>query len=133
MPDQGKTPLDDERYVSLETFKKDGTGVKTPVWAAPLDGALVLMSEGGAYKVKRVRNDPRARVASCDMRGGTIGTWYDATARILEDAAHIDRVQAALAKKYGWQYAIGTFFSRLAGKKKTRAYIELRLTAGSSG
>ena len=124
------TPLDDEPYVSLETFKKDGTGVKTPVWAAPLDGALVLMSEGGAYKVKRVRNNPRARLAACDMRGGIKGPWHEATCRILDDAAHTERVQAALAKKYGWQYAIGTFFSRLAGKKKNRAYLEVRLTAG---
>src|ERR1700729_2183968 len=48
-------PFAAERYISLETFKRDGGGVKTPVWAAPLDGALVVFSAGDSFKVKRLR------------------------------------------------------------------------------
>src|SRR6202035_493524 len=66
-------PLADAKYVNLETFKKDGNGVKTPVWAAPLDGKLVVMSAGDAFKVKRLRRDPHARVAACDVRGKVRG------------------------------------------------------------
>ena len=51
------TPLDKERFISLETFKKNGDGVKTPVWSAPLDGKLVVFTAGGSYKVKRLRNN----------------------------------------------------------------------------
>jgi len=29
--------LGDEKYLLLTKFKRDGTGVETPVWAVPLD------------------------------------------------------------------------------------------------
>ncbi len=116
-----------ERYISLETFKRDGSGVKTPVWVAPLDGTLVVMSAGAAYKVKRMRRDPRARVAACDVRGGVRGDWIDGTGRVLDDAAHVTRAHAALRAKYGWQMAIGDFFATLTGRVRRRAYLEITL------
>ncbi|MFO0755090.1 MAG: PPOX class F420-dependent oxidoreductase [Byssovorax sp.] len=129
---QAGTPLDSERYISLETFKKDGGGVKTPVWATPLDGKLVVFSEGEAYKVKRIRRNPAFKAAACDVRGNVApgATWYEGTARLVDDPAYIERALAAIKAKYGWQSAIGTFFSKLSGKFKTRAYIELSFNAG---
>src|SRR5438067_367340 len=104
------TPLDGERYVNLETFKKDGNGVKTPVWAAPLDGKLCVFSESRAYKVKRIGRDPRFRAAGCDVRGKVHGPWYQGTARIVEDPAEIERMLGAIGRKYGWQASVGNFF-----------------------
>jgi PPOX class probable F420-dependent enzyme len=120
-----RPPLADETYISLETFKKDGTGVKTPVWAAPLDGTLVVFSAGDAYKVKRLRRDPRVRVAACDVRGNVRGEWQGGTGRIIEDTAHVERALAALRAKYGWQMKVGDFFSGITGRKARRAYLEL--------
>jgi PPOX class probable F420-dependent enzyme len=120
-------PFADEPYINLETFKRDGNGVKTPVWAAPLDGTLVVMSAGDAYKVKRLRRDPRIRVAACDVRGKVRGEWRDGRGRVLDDPAHVERAHAALRSKYGWQMAIGDFFATLTGRKKRRAYLELTL------
>jgi uncharacterized protein len=119
------TPLDDERYINLETFKKDGTGVKTPVWAAPLDGRLVVFTDGTSYKVKRLRNDPRCRIAPCDVRGNVRGAWHEATGRILDDDGHKQRAHTALRAKYGWQVRVLDFFSRLGGRIGRRAYLEL--------
>jgi len=121
------TPLDDARYVSLETFRKDGTGVKTPVWAAPLDGRLVVFSEGSSYKVKRLRNNLKMRVAACDVRGNVRGEWIDGTGRIIEDQDHIQRALKALRAKYGFQSAVTDFFARLTGRFGRRAYLELTL------
>jgi PPOX class probable F420-dependent enzyme len=118
-------PLADESYISLETFKKDGTGVKTPVWTAPLDGKLVVYSRDTAYKVKRLRRDPRARVAACDMRGKVRGPWLDATGRILEDVEHIRRAHDALRAKYGLVFRFGDLMARLTGRDKRRTYLEL--------
>ena len=120
-----KPPFADEPYISLETFKKDGSGVKTPVWAAPLDGKLVVMSAGDAFKVKRLRRDPHARVAACDMRGKVRGEWREATGRILDAAADVERAHAALRTKYGWQMAMGDFFARIAGRISKRAWLEI--------
>jgi uncharacterized protein len=118
-------PLADESYINLETFKKDGSGVKTPVWSAPLDGKLVVMSAGDAFKVKRLRRDPHARVAACDVRGKVRGAWLEASGRILEEPSEVERAHAALRRKYGWQMAIGDFFARLAGRINKRAWLEI--------
>src|SRR3954447_20071202 len=103
MSDNG-TKLDDERYISLETFRKDGSGVKTPVWAAALDGKLVIVTDGTSFKVKRLRANSKCRIAGCDARGKSIHTdWHDATCRILDDASQIERAHHVLKEKYGWQ------------------------------
>jgi PPOX class probable F420-dependent enzyme len=121
------TPLDDERYVNLETFKKDGTGVKTPVWAAPLDGRLVVFTDGTSYKVKRLRRDPRIRVAPCDVRGNLKGDWRDGTGRVLEDAGEKARAMAALRRKYGWQIRVLDVFSWIGRRIGRRAILELSI------
>lgn len=88
----------DQKYLSLETFKKSGEGVKTPVWFAadPVsdlsgEGArLYAYTIGNTGKVKRIRNNPRVRIAPCNMRGDLLGEWADARAEIIsgEEAAH---------------------------------------------
>ena len=48
------TPLDRDPYVSLLSWKRDGSGVETPVWEAPLDGKLVVLTLKDSFKVKRI-------------------------------------------------------------------------------
>jgi PPOX class probable F420-dependent enzyme len=84
MPDSKFTQLGDEKYISLETFKKNGQGVKTPVWFVLHDDALYAYTEASSGKVKRIRNNPRARVAVCDVRGNVKGAWLDARASLVE-------------------------------------------------
>jgi uncharacterized protein len=126
MPPAG-TPLDAERYINLETFKKDGAGVKTPVWAAPLDGKLVVFTDGTSYKVKRLRRNPAIRAAPCDVRGNVKGAWLDGTGRILEADADKARAMVALRRKYGWQIRVLDVFSWLGRRIGRRAYLELTI------
>jgi PPOX class probable F420-dependent enzyme len=127
MSEPAPPPLGNERYVSLETFRKDGSGVKTPVWAAPLDGRLVIVTDGTSYKVKRLRDNPRVRLAPCDMRGRVHGDWLEGTARILDDEARIGAAHAAIRKKYGVLVAIMDFFAWVARRIARRAYLEVTL------
>ena len=117
--------LDRHRYMSLATFRRSGAEVATPVWFAAVDGKLYVVSAGGAGKVKRVRNAGRARVAPCDVRGGLRGAWQDAGARVITDAGLIGRARAALRAKYGWQVRIFDLVSRLTGRAKRRAWLEV--------
>jgi hypothetical protein len=120
------TPFDDERYISLETFKKDGNGVKTPVWTAPLDGKLVVFTDGTSYKVKRIRRNTKCRVAGCNSSGAKIHTeWKDGTARIIEDKGEAERAHAALRKKYGILMGLADVGSKLFGRIGRRAYLEI--------
>jgi uncharacterized protein len=74
----------DHKYLSLETFKKNGDGVKTPVWFLLHNDLLYVYTEADSWKVKRIRNNPRVRVALCTMRGRVTGAWVDGTASIIE-------------------------------------------------
>jgi PPOX class probable F420-dependent enzyme len=84
VPDPKLAQWGDEKYISLETFKRNGQGVKTPVWFVLHNDALYVYTEADSWKVKRLRNNPRVRVAVCDMRGKVKGPWLAATASIVE-------------------------------------------------
>ena len=128
------TPLDGERYISLETFRKDGSGVRAPVWAAPLDGKLTVMTDGTSWKVKRLRNNPRVRAAGCDMRGAVHGPFHDGTCRIIDDPGYVRRAEAALREKYGLQWRLLGLFAWIGGRVARRAYLDITLSpaAGAS-
>lgn len=57
------------RYVSLTTYRKDGTPVATPVWAVADGGELYIWTKSDTWKVKRIRNNGRVSVVACDVRG----------------------------------------------------------------
>src|SRR5438477_94012 len=93
----GFTAFAVRKYLNLETFKKDGTGVKTPVWFAAdppssldsKDARLYVYTIGVSGKVKRIRNNSRVNIGPCDMRGKVLGHWVDAHAQIVTgDAKH---------------------------------------------
>ena len=121
------TVLDDAQYINLLSFKKDGSGVETPVWAAPLDGKLVIFTAGESYKVKRVRRNAKVRVARCDARGKLLGPWLDGSCAIVEDKAKQVRVMDAINAKYGLQAKVLNFFSTIAGRAKRRAFLEVSI------
>ena len=119
------------KYLNLQTFRKTGTAVCTPVWfaqsgfySAPATTLFYIYSEADAGKVKRIRGNPKVRVAPCTMRGHVRGAWIDGRARICADdeAAH---GQQLLIQKYGLLKVMGDFFSRLLRHKQTVIAIEL--------
>src|SRR5260370_324053 len=103
----------DEKYLSLETYRKDGTAVATPVWfATSPSGTIYVYSEANAYKVRRARNNPKGRIASCDMRGNVRGEWEPVTLRVVADASEAIEAQRLLDKKYGLVKKLLNFFAR---------------------
>ncbi len=120
--------IGDETYVNLATFRKNGNEVRTPVWIAPDGDRLLVYTNAKSGKVKRIRNQGRARLAPCDARGKLRGDWLDASARMLDDPVELDRALGAVIGKYGWQMRLALFASRLSGRYKDRAAIEIRLT-----
>jgi PPOX class probable F420-dependent enzyme len=95
--------LASERNISLTTFKRDGTPASTPVWVVTDDGRRLLVWSGAnTWKVKRIRRDPRVRVAPCDAKGRVHGETVDGTARLLGPEADA-LVQPLLRRKYGLQ------------------------------
>ncbi|MBU7600186.1 PPOX class F420-dependent oxidoreductase [Streptomyces sp. P38-E01] len=98
--------LSRSRYVSLTTYRKDGTAVATPVWAVEDEGELLVWTREDSWKVKRLRHDQRVRVVACDVRGKVAEGAAEAegTARLMTGEGELDRVRRALKARYGWQF-----------------------------
>src|SRR3989441_10074938 len=115
-----------KKYLNLETFKKNGDGVKTPVWfaadpTASLDSSgakIYAYTIGVSGKVKRVRNNPRVKIAPCDMRGNVQGEWVAARAEILsiEEAHH--GMQLLNKKYFPWKQLLD-FFAMFRKRERT--------------
>jgi PPOX class probable F420-dependent enzyme len=87
------------KYLSLTSFRRDGAGVATPVWFVEADGRLLVETDAGSYKVRRIRRDPRVTVAPCTATGRLRGTPVPAWAKLLPDA-EVARVDQLMGRKY---------------------------------
>jgi PPOX class probable F420-dependent enzyme len=121
--------LANEEYVSITTFKRDGTPVSTPVWVAGENGNLLVISEADSWKVKRIRRDGHVRIAPCSARGAIRGEPIEADATIVADTEPVEKL---LARKYGWKYRAYKRLSALTRRLRSRptpAGVTLRITA----
>ena len=87
-------------YLSLTTFRSDGTPVATPVWLVRVGETLLVITGTESGKAKRLRADSHALVAPCDMRGNLTGEAMPATAELLgpEETAH---AASEITRRYG--------------------------------
>jgi uncharacterized protein len=110
-----------ERYISLTTFKRDGTPVSTPVWVVSDDGRRLLVWSGErTWKVRRLRRDPRVLVAPSSFRGAERGERVEGRAHVVPDPG----IERLLRQKYGWQKRALDFLSR-RGTAASWATIEI--------
>jgi uncharacterized protein len=104
--------LGDAAYVSLTTYRKDGTPVATPLWVVRDGDALAVWTPTDSWKVKRVRRNPEVTVAPCDFRGRLGGDPIPGRAEIMS-AEGTERVRALLRRKYGLSGRLTLWGSRL--------------------
>jgi len=88
MPAAIPSEIHGQKYISLTTFRKSGVAVATPVWFGEEGDRLYVMTRSDMGKAKRVRNNPRVRVAPCTIRGKLTGPEFEASARILPPGEH---------------------------------------------
>jgi uncharacterized protein len=109
MDQGGLSQLAGEKYISIETYRKSGQPVRTPVWFAESGGILYVRTSDDTGKYKRIRNDSSVQVAPCNMRGNVKGEWVKAKARIVSDDEK-ERAYKMLEKKYGLIYKMSSMF-----------------------
>lgn len=114
--------LVNEPFISLTTFKRDGTPVSTPVWVAGDDGRLLVHSDADTWKVKRIRRDRHVRVAPCGATGKVRGKALDGEATVLADTSLVEALEV---RKYGLMYRVfrlyATISRRLRRKPKSES------------
>jgi uncharacterized protein len=114
-----------KKYLNLETFRKSGEGVRTPVWFAQDGGRLYVITMADSWKVKRIHREERVNVAPCRADGKVNGKWIPARACEITDPTVWEKVNRLFDKKYG---LIKKLFERQrskAGSQDTVLEIEL--------
>lgn len=87
------------RTVLLETRKRDGTWVGTPVNLASKAGRVYFRTWRTSGKAKRLRNFPEVRFCPSTPRGEPTGTTVTAHARLLEGTEN-RHASTLLARKH---------------------------------
>ena len=90
-----------QKYLNLETFRRSGESMKTPVWFVQEDDTLYVQTVANSGKVKRIRNNGSINIAPCRMDGTPNGCWVPAIAREVTSMEIIKKVNRLLEKKYG--------------------------------
>jgi uncharacterized protein len=77
MSEDKLSQLSEVKYINIETYRKNGLGVRTPIWFIIHQGLIYFRSDEKSGKVKRLRNNPHVKIAPCDIRGNVKGEWFD--------------------------------------------------------
>jgi uncharacterized protein len=89
------------KYGLITTYKRSGEAVPTPVWfGIDAGGKLYFRTARDVAKARRLRNNPRVRVAPCTVRGKPLGVPVEGTARELPPEEE-ERAEDALRSNYG--------------------------------
>jgi PPOX class probable F420-dependent enzyme len=87
------------KYLSITSYRRDGTGVMTPVWFVTEDDQLLVITAVGSGKVKRIRRNPFVTMAACSARGRLRGEPIAARAELLP-STEVERVKRLMGRKY---------------------------------
>jgi uncharacterized protein len=122
--------LGEERFVSLTTFKRDGTAVAAPMWIGRDGDHLFFWTPADSWKAKRAKNNPRVAMVPCSRRGKVSdgAQAVDGTAEVITDQATVERLAGVIRRKYGIEFYIVTFIERLLARgAKSRVVLRVAL------
>ncbi len=107
--------FNESKYINLETYRKSGKAVITPVWFVFERENFFVITRSGTGKVKRLRNNPNVRISPCSFRGQIRGKWIEGIASFV-DPNEFPRIISLRNKKYGIQSKIISLFTVGKGK-----------------
>jgi uncharacterized protein len=124
--DKSREQFTNQDFLNLQTFRKNGESVPTPVWFVQDGKILYIRTIADSGKVKRVHNNPQVEVMPCGSNGKPLGVWVPALARELADAETYAKVADLLSAKYGKQPKIYEANAIARGEKYTVLEIKLK-------
>lgn len=119
------TQFSNQQCINLETYKKSGKAVQTPVWFVEHNGALYVDTSAKSGKVKRLHSNPHVRLVPCEFRGQTKGEWVEGEARFADE----DESKTAnnlLRGKYGLQMKFTVFLQKLHRSKRLIIAVQIK-------
>ena len=101
------------RHGSLESYRRDGRAVRTPIWIVAEGEKLYCWTISDTGKVKRISGNPRVRLAKCSARGHVRGGWVDAEANVLASPGELPKQMRRMRTKYGLLFLPFAWWPRL--------------------
>ena len=109
----GQYQFEKQQFLNIETFRKNGKGVRTPVWFVQDGETLYVWTETDSGKAKRIRNNGKVMIAPSKADGSPIGEWASATARVDNSEQALKKVRLLMGKKYGFMFSLFALFGRI--------------------
>lgn len=110
------------KYILIESYRKNGVSVKTPVWFVIHDGIIYVRTNKDSGKVKRIKNNSTIKISICNIIGKPNENWHEAEAKVIEFDEYINSL---IDKKYGFMAKLLKIFYKL--KKITPCIISIKL------
>jgi len=102
----------DQKYINLETYKNDGTPIRTPVWFVIDNDLIYVITREETGKVKRIKNNQNVRIVPCSFKGEPKNEWIRGKAEKITDEGSQKAIKLR-KKKYGMSARlIGLFTSQ---------------------
>ncbi len=108
--------FENQRFLALETYRRDGSAVRTPLLFIIHRERLYMRTAAHTYKVKRIKNNPNVRVAPSTFKGEIKGDWIEGVARVF-DSADMQWVNKLSKRRNGWFKRLVDFRNRFKDVK----------------
>jgi len=115
-----------ERYLIIETYRKNGDPVRTPVWFVEHQGIIYVRTNTDTGKAKRIRLNPHVRIAPSTGRGIPKSDWIEAEA-IIAGEEEAKTAFSLLKTKYGIQYRLIRFIHWLQTRKDRSVVLRIMI------
>ena len=103
-----------QKYINLETYKRDSTSVKTPVWFVIDNDLIYIITRESTGKVKRLKNNQNVRIVPCSFKGEIKNEWVNGKAQKIT-GSEADKVIEIRKKKYGFAVRLSGLFTSQKG------------------
>jgi uncharacterized protein len=126
LPQENISQFSGRRYISLESYKKNGEPKRTPVQSLENNGLIYFRTDPKTWKFKRIERNSHVRIALSDRNGRPTGSWVDGEARIIEGVER-ERIQNLFKKEYGTIGNTIVNFVASIRREKLTAVISIKL------
>ncbi len=116
--------FENQKYLNIETFRKSGVGVKTPVWFVQDRDVFYVWTQADSWKAKRIRNNGAVKVVPSTASGESLGEWIDAHSTTNESPEALSFTTSLMRKKYGLAFQGFRLMSKMKKVQHTSIKIE---------
>ena len=101
----------EQKYINLETYKKDGTPIRTPVWFVIGNDLIYVITRESTGKVKRLKHNQDVRIVPCSFKGEPKNEWVKGKAEKIT-GEEADKAIKLRKKKYGMSGRLVSLFRK---------------------